>query len=180
MFCKPALSAVCTIREDNNLLCRRERLYNILVAGHYLIFQANYQNSKASDCSPSYSHIESPWIEQSLPECVLQFNLTGRILLFCWIINERDLITFVVSASIEDWQITNEHAYFEVGKVTFQLCVAPDNWIVNLDSLKIESKYSNNVLSHGYHYHSCPLTWHIFRCRCQTSPMGLFHLFLNL
>merc|ERR1712062_99276 len=61
--------------------------------GHYLIFQANYKTSANMDCSPSFSHIESPWIEQSLPHCTLQFNFT---------------------MTVEDFQMTNEHAYMEV------------------------------------------------------------------
>ena len=56
----------------------KEIINKFCVAGHYLIFQANYKNSANMDCSPSFSHIESPWIEQSLPECVLQFNFTSK------------------------------------------------------------------------------------------------------
>jgi len=63
--------------------------------GHYLIFQANYKNAANSDCSPSFSHIESPWIEQSLPSCILQFNFTTTV-------------------HPDDYQETNEHAYMEV------------------------------------------------------------------
>ena len=50
----------------------------LLCSGHYLIFQANYKTSANMDCSPSFSHIESPWIEQSLPHCILQFNFTSE------------------------------------------------------------------------------------------------------
>jgi len=42
--------------------------------GHYLIFQANYIDSANTGCSPSFSHIESPWIEQSDTECELKFD----------------------------------------------------------------------------------------------------------
>ena len=40
-----------------------------------LHFQANYISSESTSCSPSFSHIESPWIYQSQTDCELQFNV---------------------------------------------------------------------------------------------------------
>ena len=69
---------VRTRASENNYGRNKDGTYRKKNKGHYLIFQANYRESANMDCSPSYSHIESPWIEQSLPECVLQFNFTGE------------------------------------------------------------------------------------------------------
>ena len=69
---------VRTWASENNYGRNKDGTYRKKNKGHYLIFQANYRESANMDCSPSYSHIESPWIEQSLPECVLQFNFTGE------------------------------------------------------------------------------------------------------
>ena len=69
---------VRTWASENNYGRNKDGTYRKKNKGHYLIFQANYRESANMDCSPSYSHIESPWIEQSLPECILQFNFTGK------------------------------------------------------------------------------------------------------
>ena len=89
---------------NKHLLCL------LLFSGHYLIFQANYKSSANMDCSPSFSHIESPWIEQSLPHCTLQFNFTSE--------NKRvttlNTHISIILVTVEDFQMTNEHAYMEV------------------------------------------------------------------
>merc|ERR1719447_965655 len=61
--------------------------------GHYLIFQANYIDSANTECSPSFSHIESPWIEQSNTECELKFDFF---------------------MDVGNYAATNDHAYHEV------------------------------------------------------------------
>ena len=40
--------------------------------------QANYIDSANTECSPSFSHIESPWIDQSNTECELKFDFFSK------------------------------------------------------------------------------------------------------
>ena len=82
-----------------------------ILSGHYLMFQANYKNAANTDCSHSFSHIESPWIEQSLPECILQFNFTSRVKVH---LKKHKNILTIATVHPDDYQETNEHACMEV------------------------------------------------------------------
>ena len=63
------------------------------------LLQANYKDSANTKCSPSFSHIESPWIEQSNTECELHFNFFSKFNIFLIVI--ISIIIILLSSSTQ-------------------------------------------------------------------------------
>ena len=63
--------------------------------------QANYKDSANTKCSPSFSHIESPWIEQSNTECELHFNFFSKFNIFLIVV--ISIIIILLSSSTQSF-----------------------------------------------------------------------------